>query len=660
MNRYLIKSSIFLVFFTILNTQADEIDYSELNIEDLLQVRIVTIVGKKEQSLANAPAAVYVVTSKDIRRSGVTTVADALRMVPGLQVAKTNAYTWAISARGFNGFFANKLLVMVDGRSVYTPEFSGVWWDSVDMVLDDIDRIEVIRGPGGTLWGANAVNGVINIITKNTKETQGGLVSVAAGDEEKNITNLRYGGMLDKDTETYFRVYGKLLKRDGYANSTGDDEWYSTRAGFKIDGQPFSKANQWMLQTNAYRAAEQDMHWFTNQSGKSHVKGFHLLSSLEHQFAENSVLTTQVYYDEYQRKMPSIDLFNKVFDFDVQHRHALNKIHELMWGVGYRWLYNEIPVADFFLFLPTKRIDNLFSAFIQDEIKFSDKHALTIGTKVEHNDYTGWEVQPNIRYLWTPTEQFSLWSAISRAVRTPSRREHDSSFVVPLPKIQNPFYPKPFVYQFLSNEAFESESVIAYELGMRQQVFKNLSWDVALFFNDYDKLLTDNEKIVSDSETGYVFLDRQLQNGMYGETFGLELSVDYTPSHDFELHFAYHYLKMLMHSESGMRAEEFEDYENINPQHQFSLRMTNQLLDNVQLTTWLRHVSKLTGYSAARHVDAYTTFDMKLAWNVTEKLELSVVGQNLFDKQYYEYFNTITPLYGEVERSIYGQIRWEF
>ncbi|MEK7990856.1 MAG: TonB-dependent receptor plug domain-containing protein, partial [Thiotrichaceae bacterium] len=233
MNKYTIKINIILialVFFNIpiIHAEEDDVDYTDWAIEDLLQVRIVTSVGKKEQSLANAPAAIYVVTSKDIRRSGVTTIPDALRMVPGLQVAKTNAHTWAISSRGFNGFFANKLLVLIDGRSVYTPEFSGVWWDTVDTVLDDIDRIEVIRGPGSTLWGANAVNGVINIITKNAKETQGGLISVAAGNEEKNMTNLRYGGMLDEATETYFRVYTKLLKRDGFANSTADDQWHST------------------------------------------------------------------------------------------------------------------------------------------------------------------------------------------------------------------------------------------------------------------------------------------------------------------------------------------------------------------------------------------------------------------------------------------------
>ena len=666
MNKYSIKVHIALILWICLSipiVQADEdddIDYADWAIEDLLQVRIVTSVGKKEQSLAHAPAAVYVVTSKEIQRSGVTTIADALRMVPGLQVAKMNAHNWAVSSRGFNGFFANKLLVLVDGRSVYSPEFSGVWWDTVDTVLDDIDRIEVIRGPGGTLWGANAVNGVINIITKHAKDTQGGLISVAAGNEEKNVTNLRYGGMLDEDTETYFRVYTKLLKRDGFANTAVADEWHSTQAGFRIDGHPFSKDNAWMLQVNAYRAKEKDMHWFTYQAGDTDAKGFHILSSLEHEFSEDSVLTAQVYYDEYQRKMPTLDVFNKVFDFDLQHRFALNDTHELMWGVGYRWLYNDIPVNPFFVFSPEKRIDNLFNAFIQDEIKLSDKHMLTIGTKVEHNDFSGWEAQPSIRYLWTPDDKWSLWSSVSRAVRTPSRREHDSFFATPLPQSQNPFYPIPFTYNFLGNKEFKSETVLAYELGIRQQYSQELSWDLSLFFNDYDKVLTDKEEIVADLAAGQAFLNRQIHNGMYGETFGLELAADYKTSNDFELHLAYHYLKITLHSEEGMRVFEGEDTENINPQHQLSLRMTNTLLDNVKLTTWLRYVSKLDGNTPQRKIDAYTTFDAKLSWHVTDDLELSIVGQNLFDKQYFEFFNAMTPLYGEIERSVYGQIRWEF
>lgn len=632
-------------------------DYAEWAIEDLLQVKIVTSVGKKEQSLADAAAAVYVVTSKEIRRSGVTTIPDALRMVPGLQVSKVNSHAWAISSRGFNSFFSNKLLVLVDGRSVYAAEFSGVWWDTVDMLIDDIERIEVIRGSGSTLWGANAVNGVINIITKDSKDTQGGLVSVAVGTEDKNVTSLRYGGMLDEATETSFRVYTKILKRDSYANVPTSDKWHSTQAGFRIDGHPFSKDNKWMLQTNAYRTKEDDMHWFTRQSGESNVKGFNMLSSLEHKFSEESILTTQLYYDEYQRKMPTLSLFNKVLDLDIQHRYTFSESNEFIWGIGYRWLSNKVLDTPFFAFVPQKRIDNLFSAFIQDELKLAEKHTLTLGTKLEHNDYTGWEIQPNIRYLWKPSDKLSLWSAVSRAVRTPSRREQDSLFTFPFPPSQNPFAPASFIYQAVNNPDFQSEIVTAYELGIRQQISDRFSWDLALFYNDYDKLLAGRRTITPDLANGRVLLVEKVENSMIGKTAGLELIVDYKQSKDLEFSLAYSFITMDFDAIEGI--EKIYENSKSTPHHQVSVRMTKQLIDNLSLTTWLRYVDGIE--SSTLKVDAYTTFDMSLAWQVTDDLELSLVGQNLFDKQHVEFLNTsINPLVGEVERSVYGQIRWEF
>ncbi|MCV6638059.1 TonB-dependent receptor [Candidatus Albibeggiatoa sp. nov. NOAA] len=672
-HKHIVKYTLFLISVTLAivayplsadDEDDDNIDYSEWAIEDLLQVRIVTSVGKKEQSLANAPAAVYVVTSQEIKRSGVTTIADALRMVPGLHVAKTNAHTWAISSRGFNDFFSNKLLVLVDGRSVYTPEFSGVWWDTVDTVLDDIDRIEVIRGPGSTLWGANAVNGVINIITKHAKDTQGGLLSIAAGNEEQNITNLRYGGMLDEATETYFRVYTKLLKRDAYANSVANDEWHSTQAGFRIDGQPFSKDNKWMLQVNAYRAKEQDIHWLTNEAGVTDAKGFHILSSLEHQFSEDSTLTTQTYYSEYQRKLPVVSSFNKVFDLDIQHRYAVSKKHELMWGLGFRWLYNKMYNNDYFFFDEEKRIDNLFSAFVQDEIKLSEKHTLTIGTKLEHNDYTGWEIQPNIRYLWTPNDKFSLWGAISRATRTPSRRGHDASFAVSLPQSQNPFYPTDLVSQYINNPNVKSEEVLAYELGLHNQVTNKLSWDLALFFNNYDTLASARQFVTPDLANNRIFVTQQMNNDLTGDTYGLEVNSNYRPTEDLSFNFHYSYIKMSLDmAELPNIVDSAKELEALSPEHQFSLLMSANLSESLRLNTWVRYVStiKRLAVNPEDVIKYYTTVDLNLIWSITEDLELSLVGQNLFDKQYREYFpNRTNPLYGEVERSFYGQIRWEF
>ena len=397
--------------------------YLDLPLEDLLSME-VTSVSKKKQRLTEAAAAVFVITQEDIRRSGVTSIPEALRLAPGLQVAKMDANKWAISSRGFNTQFVNKLLVLIDGRSVYTPSYSGVYWDAQDTLLEDIDRIEVIRGPGATLWGANAVNGVINIITKQSSETQGGLLVAGAGNEEKAIAGLRYGAELNANT--HGRFYLKFNERDssyapGLQDEAGDD-WKSLRGGFRIDSQP-SVNNHWTVQGDIYDADEnQSLNLWRDPSDPDNANlapfyltpfladeiessGWNLLTRWDHQFSSHSNTTLQVYYDHTKRAENFLTQEQDTLDIDFQHQLEVSGNHDLVWGLGYRHIENDFINTYNIEFFPESSSSDLFSAFLQDEIELlPDRLRLTLGSKFEQNDFTGFEIQPSARLVWLPTE----------------------------------------------------------------------------------------------------------------------------------------------------------------------------------------------------------------------------------------------------------------
>ena len=417
-------------------------NYLDLPLEDLLSME-VTSVSKKKQRLTEAAAAVFVITQEDIRRSGVTSIPEALRLAPGLQVAKIDANKWAISSRGFNTQFVNKLLVLIDGRSVYTPSYSGVYWDAQDTLLEDIDRIEVIRGPGATLWGANAVNGVINIITKQAGDTQGGLMVASAGNEEKVIAGLRYGAELNKNT--HGRLYLKFNERDSsYAPGLDDeagDDWKSLRGGFRIDSQPSDK-DRWTVQGDVYEADEnQTLNLWRDPSDPSNLNfapfyldantadeiessGWNLLTRWDHLLSNTSNITLQLYYDHTKRAENFLLQEQDTLDIDFQHQLEVFGNHDLVWGLGYRHIEDEFSNTYIVAFLPDSGSSDLFSAFLQDEIELlPDRLRLTLGSKFEQNDFTGFEVQPSARLIWLPTERSTLWGSVSRAVRTPSRLE---------------------------------------------------------------------------------------------------------------------------------------------------------------------------------------------------------------------------------------------
>lgn len=407
--------------------QKHPIDLTNMSLEDLMNLE-VTSVSKKEQKLSQTAAAIYVVTQEDIRRSGATSIPEVLRMVPGLQVARLSGSKWAITSRGFNGRFANKMLVLVDGRSVYTPTFSGVFWDVQDLLLEDVERIEVIRGPGGTLWGANAVNGVINIITKPAKETQGGFLTAGSGSEERGFGGFRYGGKLGRDIA--YRLYSKYFNRSNLADMSGRNSpggWDILRGGFRMDWKG-TERDSLTLQGDIYNGHIRERNssivslvppFRRTLDSQTGVSGGNVMALWNRTFAGGSAMRLQMYYDRTRHEDSSAVITSRgeivdSSDLDFQHRFALGKRQDIVWGIGYRFTSDSVQNTFSVAFDPNHRATHLFSTFVQDEIFIvKDRLRLTVGSKFEHNDYTGFEAQPSLRLLWTPNDRHTFWGAIS-------------------------------------------------------------------------------------------------------------------------------------------------------------------------------------------------------------------------------------------------------
>jgi len=637
-------------------------DLTELSLEDLMNIEVVSV-SKKAQKLSNAAAAIFVITQEDIRRSGVNSIPEALRMVPGLQVAQIDANKWAIGSRGFGTRFTNKLLVLMDGRTIYTPLYSGVFWDAQDTVLEDIDRIEVIRGPGATMWGANAVNGVINIITKKASETQGTLMSGGIGTEEQAFGTVRYGGKIDEDS--HYRIYAKYLNRDDSIERNGNDaadEGDMVRAGIRLDwkdsltllgeifeGDSGDTINTVSLTPPYTQPLKEDI----DTSG-----GFVLLR-WKKTMSDSSDVSVQFYYDRFEYNFALLGTEVDTFDVDVQHRFSLGNHQEIIWGLGYRYIQDDIKNTMMLSLTPDSDEYDLVNAFIQDEISFLDKKlCLTIGSKFEHNDFTGFEIQPSIRALWAPMDQYSVWASVSRAVRTPNRVENGLQIDVSAlpPGSLLPAFPGAGIIRILGDRDFDSEDLLAFELGCRSWFMDSVAIDFAVYYNIYDNL--------RDGFSGVPFVDMSVfppvlilpgivDNNMEGETFGVELAVDYRPFEWWKLKAAYTYLHIDLNTKGGSTIGQEESEEGSSPHNQISLRSTMDLNRHLELDLQARYVDNLS----AQDVDSYIAVDARLAWKPTNKMEMAVVGKNLFDRSHPEFepqFLPTTPT--EVERSVYFKI----
>jgi len=618
----------------------------QLSIEELMNLE-VTSVSKLPEPYGQAPAAIHVITQNEIRRSGASSIPEALRLADNLNVAQVNSHDWAISARGFNTALGNKLLVMIDGRTVYSPLFSGVFWNVQDYLLEDIDRIEVISGSGGTLWGANAVNGVINISSKSAKDTQGLHFETGGGEPAlKSFAGLRYGGMLAPDT--YFRAYGKYFDRGNEvyaAGSNASDSWNMRQGGFRIDSYG-SPGNVLTVQGDLYGS---DLNVTAGGSGST--AGGNLVGRWSHVISADSNTSLQLYYDRTRLVDPITNQFGSAkiltdvldtYDLDFQHHLRWNERNRVAWGLGYRRTHDVVEQAQNLAFLPPTLDRNLYSGFVQDEIMLAANLFFTVGTKLEHNGYTGFEWEPSSRLQWNIAADQMIWSAVSRAVRTPSRIDSD---------IREPNSPTPIL---AGNSGFRSEILIAYELGYRARLGSAASASLSTFYNDYTKVRSLNY-------TPGTIVPLYFANDLVGDTYGAELSADFQVLARWRLHGGYDVLKENIRVKPGGIDLSNALNETEDPQQQFFLRSSFDLPRNIELDGAVRWVDQLIANDNGRPatVPSYFELDVHLGWRPIPRLELAIVGQNLLHDHHPEYGVPIAiPNREEIRRSVYGRVSY--
>lgn len=619
----------------------------QLSVDQLFDLE-VTSVSKRPQRLSETASAVQVITHEDIVRSGATNLPEALRLASNLNVVQGTSASWSISARGFNASVGNKLLVLIDGRSVYTPLFSGVIWNMQDVLLEDIDRIEVISGPGGTLWGANAVNGVINITTKSAGDTRGLYLEAGAGPDAQDFGSLRYGGSIG--SEVSFRIYGKYFDRDAedFANGSGaHDSWSRGQGGFRVDSNG-SDHNHLTLQGDFYTGDSN-----SPTGGEGHARGGNLLGRWWYAFSHDNDITLQAYYDSTHLAAPfpasgaipagllEDDL--DTLDLDFQNRFNWGERQRIIWGLGYRHTHDEVANAPTVAFFPAALDHDLYSAFIQDEVELREDLFLTVGTKLEHYDYTGFEVEPSIRLQWILTRDHALWAAVSRAVRTPSRYDRDL------------FQPDPAYGVFLGgNTTFKSETLIAYELGYRGQFGEKISSSLSVFYNDYDN-------VRSLGFTPVTFVPFFFENNLRARTYGFELAADFQALDWWRLHAGYDFLKEHVSIAPGTLDLFNGLNETADPRNQVFLRSSMNLPKELQFDLGFRWIDTVHNNSGPTPgtVPSYVEMDVRLGWQATKHIELSVVGQNLLHDQHPE-AGFPDPSREEIARSVYGKLACRF
>ena len=608
------------------NIAMDE-DLSGLTLEELANVQ-VTSVSRRPEAVAEAAAAIYVITSEDIRRSGAASLPEVLRLAPNLQVQRVNAADYAISARGFNGFeTSNKLLVLIDGRSVYSTLHSGVFWDIRTPPIEDIDRIEVISGPGGTLYGANAVNGVINIITRPSSETQGPAVSAGLGNEDRTLT-VRHGWRMGENGAA--RAYLHAFDRDESLRADGDDATDDTsgvRGGLRSDWS--FGADTVSVQGEIFRNRLRTNEDFSRQG--THAKGGHILGRWTRSFDTLGELQVQLLYDRMQLVEPLITETDNTYDAQLQHAFAWGERHEIVWGGGYREVATELVSGVPGVFLdPRKRTITLGNVFAQDQIELTEALTLTLGLKYETNSFSGEELLPNARLAWRRPNGDLLWVAVSRASRTPNRIERDLNS-----------------FGFLVGGDFQSELLTAYELGYRSNPTANTAFSISAFYNEYDNLRTVRPAPVT-------IVPLVFANDAEGRTYGLEAWGSWDVRPRWRLSAGVSTLDKDFAVKPGQTDLGFLASQGDDPNYQVTLRSQSNLADSVELDVRLRAVDEL----ALSGVDGYVEADARLGWHVNDELELSVAGQNLLDDHKFE---TADPQRRRAfGRAVYAQLRWGF
>ena len=630
-------------------------DLRRLSLEELMQIEVTTV-SRTAQVGTVAPAAVFVITQEDIRRAGVTTIVEALRLAPGVHVARIDANKWAVGIRGFPDRLSRSMLVMIDGRAVYSPLFAGTYWEVQDTFLPDVERIEVIRGPGGTLWGANAVNGIINIITRSASATHGAVVDAGVGSEDRVRTGFRYGGGIGAGT--HYRAYAKFYDRGPFfhADDRNFDESRMGQAGFRVD-RSASAGRSVTVQGDLYVGEAGQRSQLTtysppslrNVDGDAELAGGNLLARWVLPRAR-----LQAFYDRTSRREPTFRELRDTVDVDFQHALLRGRRHELLWGAGYRLSAGAITSVETQRFLPDDRTDNLFTAFVQDEIVVSpERLRVTFGAKVEHNDYSGFEAQPSGRLVWTPDDEQAVVLSVTRAVRTPSRVEHDFERTALLDPRQ------PLFLRLQPNKNFVPEKLVAYEAGYRVRPARRLYLTASVFFNHVTDILS--------TEAGPIFVEPSPQpshrvlpivfaNGLHGNTHGLEATADLRVASWLRWTAAYSYLRVELSrdADSGDSSQERRG-ENLSPRNQLMTQASFDLPGGWEADWLLRSVGELRTFG----VPTYTTSDVRVGYRVNDRLDLSVIGRDLHHERHLEF-----PGGGagnvEVQRSVVGRAIWSW
>ncbi|HEY8521100.1 MAG TPA: TonB-dependent receptor [Gammaproteobacteria bacterium] len=603
---------------------------ADLSLEELGQIEVLSV-SRQLEPLADAPASIYVITGEQIRRSGATSLGEALRLAPNLEVARIDSVQYAISARGFNNAVGNKLLVLIDGRTVYTPLYSGVFWDQQDLLLADVERIEVFSGPGATMWGANAVNGVINVITRSAAETAGAYLSVAGGDFEDRLA-VRYGGTLGE--RGHYRVYGKSLHAENTLRASGVpavDEWRRHQAGFRADWT--LDRDTVTVQADVYSGRSQERGIvFGIDFGRVDVSGANVLGRWTRRLANGSELRLQSYFDHAERDdalffRPDAD----IFDVEVQHglTHAR---HDFLWGGGYRRSSDRIGPGVAARFVPDSRDLEWWNAFVQDRIALGDKVEMTLALKLERNDYTGTESLPSARIAFKPTPTRLLWGALSRAVRAPSRYDRDVWF---------PGTP-PFL--LFGGPNFQSEVADVMEVGYRAEAFARLSYSLTAFRHDWDRLRSGTA------------VPAVLENRIEGPVEGLEAWATWRVTDAWALRAGLFTLDMDLRLEPGSTDPLGVANDTLanDPERQWSIGSSLDLARGLELDVTVRHVGSLPHPS----VPHYTAVDARLGWRARRDLSLALVLQNLFDEGHPEFGPA--PVHSEIPRSARLDVSWRF
>lgn len=646
--------------------QKKDTDLAEASLEDLMNTQ-VTSVSKKEQKLSRVAAAIFVITQEDIRRSGALNIPDLLRIVPGMDVAQINANTWAISARGFNERFTNELLVMVDGRNVYTPTFGGVYWEVLDPPLEDVERIEVIRGPGGSVWGGNAVNGVISIVTKKAAASRGALAVAGAGNLEQGFGTLQYGGALGKSTN--YRIYTKYFNdyhMPGRAGQNGGDGWHVLRGGFRLDSA-LSAKDTFMAQGDLYTGREeeittllpavtapalQDVHVEHNLSGG------YLQADWNHAYSARSDTTLRTFLDRYTRNDALRETRNTV-DLDFQHHVAWGERQDLVWGLGYRYTASATN-GNFSLSLnPANLNTQLFSSFIQDEFALvPGRLYLTVGTKLEHNDYTGFELWPSARVAYAPSDRQMFWAAVSRAARTPA--SIDTAIRANLRSFPGPGG-IPVLNRLTGNPAFKDEGLIAYEVGYRTTVLAHLSIDLAAYYNAYDSRQTIEPSAVFFETTPpppHLVLPLVYHNLMHGETHGLEIAAKWRVTDRWTLSPGCAFERIHMHLDpTSQSTDSVADGQGSSPVTSAQLQSHLDLPYGLGWGVSAAFVDRLP----VEAVPSYTRLDTQFTWRWMERVSVDLVGQNLLRDHHLEFNDPNLGVNSAlIKRSAYAKLTWRF